>query len=82
MLIRLAQTNDVPNIMQLIHHIVPGMIADGNFQWDSTYPNAAVFENDIALAQLWVAEIDGEIAGVTAITTDQSPEYDSTNSNH
>lgn len=51
------------------------MQAAGNFQWDSFYPNPQVFETDIALNQLWVAVIDYEIAGVTAITTDQSPEY-------
>jgi ribosomal protein S18 acetylase RimI-like enzyme len=54
---------------------VPVMNANGNFQWDSAYPNAQVFENDIGLNQLWVAEIDGVIAGIAAITTDQEPEY-------
>jgi GNAT superfamily N-acetyltransferase len=34
-----------------------------------------VFEDDIALNQLWVAEVDDSIAGITAITTDQAPEY-------
>ncbi|MFI5139683.1 MAG: GNAT family N-acetyltransferase [Sphingobacteriales bacterium] len=61
--------------MQLINEVVPAMIAAGNFQWDSTYPNIQVFEKDIALNQLWVAEIDSEIAGIAAITTDQEPEY-------
>ena len=34
-----------------------------------------VFERDIELDQLWLAEIDGQIAGVAAITSDQEPEY-------
>ena len=75
MLIRPANLNDIPNIMQLIAEVVPAMNASGNFQWDNTYPNAEVFENDIALNQLWVAEEDGSIAGIAAITTDQEPEY-------
>jgi ribosomal protein S18 acetylase RimI-like enzyme len=75
MLIRLATLTDIPQIMQLIAEVVPVMIAADNFQWDNTYPNSQVFENDIALNQLWVADIDGSIAGITAITTDQSPEY-------
>lgn len=75
MLIRPATIADIPQIMQLIAGVVPTMIAAGNFQWDDTYPNAAVFEKDITLNQLWVADIDGAIAGVTAITTDQEPEY-------
>jgi len=75
MTIRLANKNDLPSIMQLIGEVVPMMNALGNFQWDSTYPNAEVFENDIALNQLWVAEVNTAIAGVAAITTDQEPEY-------
>lgn len=75
MTIRLATLNDIPAIMQLVTDVVPVMQASGNFQWDSTYPNAKVFENDITLSQLWVADVDGQIGGVTAITTDQDPEY-------
>jgi|SRR6185503_14050909 len=75
MLVRLATLNDIPSILKLISEAVPLMIAEGNFQWDDTYPNAEVFENDIELGQLWVAEIENDIAGVAAITTDQEPEY-------
>lgn len=75
MIIRPATLADIPGIMQLIAEVVPAMNAAGNFQWDSTYPNAKVFENDITLKQLWVADTDGDIAGIAAITTDQEPEY-------
>jgi GNAT superfamily N-acetyltransferase len=75
MLIRKAILNDVPEIMRLVGGVVPVMNASGNFQWDSTYPNEAVFERDIALQQLWVVEVDNEIAGISAITMDQEPEY-------
>jgi GNAT superfamily N-acetyltransferase len=75
MTIRLATLNDLPPILQLIAEVVPDMNAAGNFQWDNTYPNAKVFENDIAYGQLWVADADGDIAGIAAITTDQEPEY-------
>lgn len=73
--IRQAVKADVPEIMRLVAAVVPAMNAGGNFQWDSTYPNSEVFERDIALGQLWVAEADGCIAGISAITTDQEPEY-------
>jgi ribosomal protein S18 acetylase RimI-like enzyme len=75
MIIRIAMLEDIPAIMQLVAAVVPAMQASGNFQWDNTYPNAKVFENDIALNQLWVADVDGEIGGITAITTDQDAEY-------
>jgi GNAT superfamily N-acetyltransferase len=73
--VRQGTLQDVPAIMALVRRVVPLMRASGNLQWDDTYPNAAVFERDVELGQLWVAEIDGEIAGVAAITTDQEPEY-------
>ena len=75
MIIRKATIGDVDLIMQLISKVVPLMNSSGNFQWDDTYPNADVFKNDIALNQLWVADIEGDIAGVAAITTDQQQEY-------
>lgn len=75
MTIRFATQFDIPSIMLLINEVVPLMNASGNFQWDNTYPNVDVFENDIALNQLWVAEIEGSIAGISAITTDQEAEY-------
>jgi GNAT superfamily N-acetyltransferase len=75
MIIRRATLNDIPGIMLLIAEVVPAMNAAGNFQWDNTYPNSGAFETDISLNQLWVADADGAIAGVAAITTDQEPEY-------
>ena len=51
------------------------MLAAGNLQWDESYPNEAIFQRDIRLGQLWVAEQDASIAGVAAITTDQELDY-------
>jgi ribosomal protein S18 acetylase RimI-like enzyme len=55
--------------------VVPLMQASGNQQWSAEYPNEAVFQNDIDQNQLWVAELDGQIAGVAALTQDQDAEY-------
>jgi ribosomal protein S18 acetylase RimI-like enzyme len=75
MQVRQATLRDVDSVMVLVRRVVPLMRASGNLQWDDHYPNADVFERDIELDQLWLAEIDGEIAGVAAITSDQEPEY-------
>lgn len=76
MIIRPATTLDLPALMTLIRRIVPLMRDVGNFQWDDQYPNETVFGQDIANGQLWVADIDGQLAGVAAITEDQEPEYE------
>src|SRR6195952_3782447 len=80
MIIRLATLFDVPAIMTMMRQVVPLMRAAGNLQWDETYPNSEVFTQDIALRQLWVAEMDeagdpGLIGGVAAFTREQSHEY-------
>jgi ribosomal protein S18 acetylase RimI-like enzyme len=61
--------------MALVRRVVPIMRASGNLQWSADYPNEAVFWADIEQAQLWVAELDGAVAGVAALTTDQDEEY-------
>ena len=75
MTIRLAANEDIPAIMDLLKTIVPAMRAQGNYQWDSRYPNEEVFQSDISLNQLWVAVVDSNITGFAAITTDQDAEY-------
>jgi ribosomal protein S18 acetylase RimI-like enzyme len=75
MVIRLAGVKDVAEAMAVVRRVVPGMRAAGNLQWDHDYPNEGVFAEDVRLGQLWLAEVDSEMVGVAAITTDQSPEY-------
>ncbi|WP_345955325.1 GNAT family N-acetyltransferase [Mucilaginibacter sp. PAMB04168] len=73
--IRLATLQDIEPIMQLVKQVVPIMQATGNLQWDDTYPNAEVYTGDVKAGQLWVAEVDGKLAGVIAIVDGQEPEY-------
>jgi ribosomal protein S18 acetylase RimI-like enzyme len=75
MRIRLATENDLPALMELLRRVVPLMRAAGNLQWDQNYPNETVFQRDIDLGQLWVAEVDTDIAAVAAVTMDQEPDY-------
>ena len=72
---RRALLTDVPAILALIRRVVPLMNASGNFQWSADYPNEAVFTEDIRQNHLWVAELDGAVAGVAALTMDQDAEY-------
>jgi GNAT superfamily N-acetyltransferase len=75
MQVRRGRHGDVAAVMAMVRRVVPLMIAAGNLQWDASYPNPAVFEADVEQGQLWVAEIEGEIVGAAAITTNQEPEY-------
>ena len=75
MQVRQGRMEDVELVMALVRRVVPLMRAGGNLQWDDTYPNPEVFTQDVARAQLWVAEEAGCLAGVAALTLDQEPEY-------
>jgi ribosomal protein S18 acetylase RimI-like enzyme len=75
MRIRLATEDDLLALMELLRRVVPLMRAAGNLQWDDSYPNEAVFQRDIDLGQLWVAQVDSRIAGVAAVTMDQEHDY-------
>lgn len=72
---RLAKRDDLPSLMGIVRRVVPLMRAEGNLQWDDTYPNEEVFLDDIAKARLWVTEIENDVAGVIALTTDPEPDY-------
>ncbi|WP_020607739.1 GNAT family N-acetyltransferase [Spirosoma spitsbergense] len=73
--VRPATPADLPALVNLLKRVVPLMNRAGNFQWDDHYPNETVFRQDIVKKQLWVAEINRQIAGVAALTEDQEPEY-------
>lgn len=75
MIVRLATPADLPALVNLLKRVVPLMNQAGNFQWDDHYPNEGVFSQDITKEQLWVVEIDNQLAGVAALTEDQEPEY-------
>ncbi|GAB2773426.1 ribosomal protein S18 acetylase RimI-like enzyme [Hymenobacter luteus] len=74
--LRPATLADIPAILALIRRVVPLMQASGNQQWSADYPNAEVFEQDVAKGHLWVAELNGAVAAVAALThNDQDAEY-------
>ena len=75
MKLRLAALSDICGIMEIIKEIVPLMNASGNLQWNAGYPNTVAFKKDVANSHLWIAEYDGKMAGVAAITDILTPEY-------
>ncbi|MFD2785756.1 GNAT family N-acetyltransferase [Hymenobacter rubripertinctus] len=76
MLLRLATAADIPTLLGILRQVVPLMQEGGNQQWSADYPNAAVLEQDVAAGHLWLAELDGEVAGFAALTHNhQDAEY-------
>lgn len=72
---RKAVKNDLDQIENIVKIVVPMLNAEGNFQWNDTYPLRSDFEADIKQDTLWVAIYNDLVIGVAAITTDQPEEY-------
>jgi ribosomal protein S18 acetylase RimI-like enzyme len=74
-MIRKAEEKDIKPIMAITKACAKGMIANGIYQWNEHYPNATAFENDIKRNELYVLEIDKQVAGCIVISTYMDEEY-------
>ena len=73
--IRPARPEELDTIWPLVCRAVARMNQQGNPQWGSDYPTRALYAGDIARGQLYAALVDGALAGVACVNTDESPEY-------
>ncbi|MBT4774881.1 MAG: GNAT family N-acetyltransferase [Crocinitomicaceae bacterium] len=79
MQIRLATTDDHPNIFQLFQDCAKAMIAEGIFQWDEHYPRMSDLTRNIDKGEVWVYLINQVIAGTITLNLEESPEYKAIN---
>ena len=75
MIIRKANKVDLENIMKMYKSCVTGMLKNGIDQWDDTYPNTDIINEDLNVGTYYVAEIDGTITGGVNIDKNQDDTY-------
>ena len=63
MIIRIAYTKDLQDIMKMYNSCVRGMIAHNITQWDNKYPNQEIILKDLKNKTYFVAEKNNEIVG-------------------
>jgi ribosomal protein S18 acetylase RimI-like enzyme len=51
------------------------MSASGIEQWDEVYPTDAILESDIQDGSMYVAVVEGELAGLIVLNEQQDPTY-------
>ena len=75
---RRACLSDIPSIMEIIGQAQTFMQSLGIDQWNNGYPNAAIFEQDIAResCHLFFDAESGRIGGVITVQFDGEPAYE------
>lgn len=74
-MIRKANMNDLEKIMKIIKSTVEEMKDYNNTQWDDNYPSDEDFVSDIKKQDLYVEEMDGEVAGFICLNYEEPKEY-------
>ena len=74
-MIRKAVLLDIEAILSVTKACAKTMIAKGIYQWNEHYPNINAFQNDIKRNELYVLEIENEVAGCIVISTHMDKEY-------
>ncbi len=74
---RQAVTTDIERIMELLKSAKRRMSADGLEQWadEDGYPNREIVESDVSKGEMFVIELDDQIAAVCAINDDFYDSY-------
>lgn len=75
MVYRSAKESDIEAICDLIKSAIAGMENNGIFQWDHQYPTKDDFLIDIKKSQLFVGEIENDIAVVFAVNNECDEQY-------
>ncbi|RZN83837.1 MAG: GNAT family N-acetyltransferase [Winogradskyella sp.] len=74
-MIRKATLMDIEAIMDMTKACAKHMITNGIYQWNEHYPNEGAFINDIKRDELYILEIDKNLAGTLVISTYMDEEY-------
>ena len=75
MKIKLAKISDLNCIMKMYKSCVEGMIKNGIDQWDHSYPNSEIIQEDIKNETYFICEMEGEIVGGINIDQKQDSTY-------
>ncbi|WP_374285853.1 GNAT family N-acetyltransferase [Lactococcus sp.] len=73
--LRQATSSDVTDIMQIISEAKIFLGKSGSDQWQGEYPAIENIEEDLANQVAYVLEIDGKVAGYSAVITGEEPNY-------
>jgi GNAT superfamily N-acetyltransferase len=75
--VRLAGSEDLDAVMEMLGLCITAMRAEGIDQWDEIYPNRPRLLDDVQAGTLYLGAVDGgqEVAGAMVLNDFQDPEY-------
>lgn len=76
---RLAQPEDLPQILALFSGAVKHMCECGIEQWDELYPDEETLTADIKNGQMYLLEESRGLVSAVVLNTEQAPEYQTVN---
>ena len=74
-MIRLANIEEIHEILNVTRACANHMISNKIFQWNDEYPSQGAFENDIAREELYTLNLDDKIVGTLVLTPIIDEEY-------
>lgn len=74
-MIRLATYNDIDSLLIITKACAAYMIKNTIYQWNETYPNQKVFEQDVKRKELYVLKNHNKLIGCIVISTKMDAEY-------
>ena len=75
MIKRIANENDIAQIMEIVENAKSYMKENKINQWSENYPNEDVFLTDLKENSLYVADIDGKVVGMAVLVFDGDEDY-------
>jgi GNAT superfamily N-acetyltransferase len=70
-----ANLGDLNGLMDLVRVCVANLQRQGIDQWDDSYPDRGTIQRDVDEGTVFIAGIDGVIAGMATLNEQQEPEY-------
>jgi ribosomal protein S18 acetylase RimI-like enzyme len=75
MKIRLASIYDLEALHEMVQDITRHLDEQKIPQWDEIYPNKLILKDDIGKHQMYVVELETQVAACIVLNEDQAPEY-------
>ncbi|QVK17984.1 GNAT family N-acetyltransferase [Mycoplasmatota bacterium] len=76
-MIRIARNEDLDQILMIVNETIEDLQKQDNYQWSDTYPTRKHFEEDIKNVNLYVFELNNEVAGFICINKKEDSAYQS-----